>query len=362
MSGSLHDTQTARPRRAIANLVIAVLATCLSLAAAAQSTPPVTTPEPQPPRGLEGFNIPTLKLLENYSGLRTEMAWHARSREAELGPDLNGRTLAQNAEQYVLTPAAASEFDGLVAKARAQSAANDAEGLAATLHAATEIAANELARYDLIERWHSANQTIATHESALRAVAQKAPESERAAARARIDPLLDAARPVLAKLMALPRIQAPFRPTLLPEDLRTVFDDLVRAYNEERVRLVPFAQAMDEKNGIPRLSRERSVACGPPSPSPSTTDQPSLDTTTMSQPDFPAMARRQGFEGSVQLRAYISEIGCPERIEIYRSVGYLPLDESALRWAEGLRFHPLVKNGKPTATWYVFAVTFRLHD
>jgi protein TonB len=82
----------------------------------------------------------------------------------------------------------------------------------------------------------------------------------------------------------------------------------------------------------------------------------------MQMPEFPVDARRLGFEGTVQLRADVSATGCPERIEIYRSVGFESLDAEALRWAEGIRFHPALVHGKPHASSRVFAVTFKLTD
>jgi TonB family protein len=58
----------------------------------------------------------------------------------------------------------------------------------------------------------------------------------------------------------------------------------------------------------------------------------------------------------------IAETGCAKRVEIARSVGYPPLDAAALAWAEGLRFHPLLVDGKPTTSWHTFAVTFKLSE
>lgn len=314
--------------------------------------------------GTVNFQIKTLDELDRFIALHTEMAWNVRSMGAEgdipntLLEDCN---TAQNAERYVFTPQAEATLNSLRAKAGAQTAANDATGLSATLAAATEEARNNISRLAVIQMWQHTCNTVAAQESVLLAVAMKAPEAERAATRARIDPLLQPMRRVLSKVMQAPRVELKDGRAVVPE-MRGAYDALMAAYNDERMRLVPFAQETDARNGITPLGRDLQTPCAAPAPSPSSTDKPSLEASSVTQPDFPANARRYGFAGTVQLRAHVLATGCPGRVEIHRSVGYQPLDEVALRWAEGLRFHPVLKNGVPADAWHVFAVTFRLTD
>jgi TonB family protein len=345
-----------------AGIVAAVIA--LTPAGIVSATGPVPAAETAavPDTVPTKFEITTLEQFDQYIALRTNIAWGFRAQEMQYGPDVNGRTLAQNAEQYVFTPGAEAALTAQRAKAGAQAAAGDAAGLAATLQAAEEAANDSLMRLELIGRWHEGCVAIAAQETALRAVAEKSPEAERQATRARIDQRLVPIKGLLTSAMQSARLEWPLVPVSLMPEWRAAYTELFKAYNEERIRLVPFAQETDTKNGIAPLSRERSTPCAPPSPSPSTSDKAAIDQSSVTIPEYPTIARRMGFEGNVQIRAYVAATGCPERVEIARSVGYLPIDEVALRWAEGLRFHPATKNGKPTASWHLFSATFRLSD
>jgi TonB family protein len=331
-------------------------------AVAATAPAPVAETAAAPDTVPTKFEITTVEQFDQYLALRTNIAWGFREREMEYGPDINGRTLAQNADQYVFTPAAEAALTAQRAKAGAQAAAGDTAGLVATLRAAEESANDSLMRLELIGRWQESCVAIAAQETALRAVAEKSPEAERQGTRARIDKLLAPIKGQLPTAMQTARLEWPLVPVSLMPEWRAAYAELFKAYNEERIRLVPFAQEADAKNGIAPLGRARSTPCAPPLPSPSTSDKPAIDKSSVTIPEYPTIARRMGFEGNVEIRAHVAATGCPERVEIARSIGYLPIDEVALRWAEGLRFHPATKNGKPIASWHLFSATFRLTE
>lgn len=83
----------------------------------------------------------------------------------------------------------------------------------------------------------------------------------------------------------------------------------------------------------------------------------------LTQPNYPAAARRNGEQGRVELMLYILANGKVGEAHIDRSSGFQRLDESALREAlRSWRFIPQQENGVATASWQRFAITFRLEN
>ncbi len=72
------------------------------------------------------------------------------------------------------------------------------------------------------------------------------------------------------------------------------------------------------------------------------------------------IARRRGYEGTVQLRVYVLENGKTGRVEIEKSSNYKILDRSALDAVGKWRFIPGRKNGVPVASWVTVPIKFRL--
>jgi TonB family protein len=340
--------------------LLAVITVILLLARAlpAVGDPAVETPA-QAAQASPRFELASLEQFDMFVAGRKQMAWGMHEQSENFGPDIAGRTLAQNADEYIFTPQADAELLALRAKAGEQAAAGDQAGLATTLRAAEEFAYRMLILADLLGRWHSTSDAVSAQEAALRPVMEKSPEPERQATRARIDPLLLEMRRLLAEAVVVKRVDDFPKASV---GVRKTNDALFDAYNEERVRLVPFAEEWDRKHGNAPLSWKRSAPCEAREATPAPTSEPTIDQSSLTLPDFPVDARRGAFEGSVQIRAEVSATGCPERVEIHRSVGYTPLDIAALTWAQGIRFRPGMVDGKPKASTVVFATTFRLHD
>lgn len=301
--------------------------------------------------------ITTLAQLDKLLAARNDMAWKVR--EAEPGPeyDILGRPPTVLFEQYVYTAQAESALTALRAKAGQQSAAGNAAGLADTLRRTREVLELEHYRLAILYAHSMLSQGVAVHESALKTFLEKSPPDEQLRTRARIEQATDAAQRHMIELLEAPTIA----------DVQRGIDSapvspLAGVYNEERKRLAAFAQAWDISHGIAPMSRTRLLPCIAPDPLPSSTASPAVDQSSVTPPEFPVDARRAGIDGSVLIRAYVSERGCAERLEIAQSAGYTPLDVSALGWAEGVRFHPALVGGKPQAVWHTFAVTFRLSD
>jgi TonB family protein len=268
-----------------------------------------------------------------------------------------GRPLAAYADQYLFNAAAEARLAELRARAAAQAAGGATAALAGTLGQARSALELETYRLATLYAQKTLSSGIAEHEAALDAFLDKVPAAEQQQTRARLAPLLEQARRGVDALMQIPTL------TGLQQALeREPSSPLPQAFNEERMRLAPFAAAWDREHGVTPMSRTRSKPCSPPHSPPSPSGRPQVDPAVASQPEYPPEARRLGFEGKVHVRAEISAKGCAERMEIARSSGVESLDASALEWAEGLRFLPAQVNGMPQTTGYTFGVAFKLTE
>lgn len=77
-------------------------------------------------------------------------------------------------------------------------------------------------------------------------------------------------------------------------------------------------------------------------------------------PEYPRASRRLRETGRVVVRAYISEAGMPERVQVDKSSGFPLLDEAALAAVRKARFKPWLDNGQATAGWALVPLSFDL--
>lgn len=334
-------------------LIMLVSVVTLSVARLASGA---ASPPEAPSRGSIAFA--TVAEFDNALEGRKKVAWDVRDFSPGASPDAADRTLEDYAARYVFDSGREARLQDLRSRAAAQEAAGDEEGLRKTLHAASEALAADGYRLSMIATYYIVLRSIDVHESALRSVMSKSPEGESRKARERLD-LLPRPEPealvdrLNTEVSADDRQRNPYEPMAV-----VLFD----AYNEERQRLAEFAAEWDARHGTVPLSRDRPAPCTGPTPSPSSSEAPAIDRSTLSQPPFPPDAQRHFVDGTVFIRAEVSASGCPERVEIARTAGFDSLDAAALDWALGLRFHPGSKGGAAVAAPVVFAVTFRLTD
>ncbi len=79
-------------------------------------------------------------------------------------------------------------------------------------------------------------------------------------------------------------------------------------------------------------------------------------------PQYPILARRRGWQGTVQLTVRVLENGHVDNIAIEKSSGYPILDKAALNAVSRYRFVPGQKGGRPVAMRVRVPVHFRLQD
>ena len=90
--------------------------------------------------------------------------------------------------------------------------------------------------------------------------------------------------------------------------------------------------------------------------------EPSADADYLKNPPpgYPRISRRNGEQGTVIVRVFISTQGLPEKAEVRTSSGFARLDQAALEAVQRWRFVPGRRNGTPEAMWFNIPVRFVL--
>lgn len=77
-------------------------------------------------------------------------------------------------------------------------------------------------------------------------------------------------------------------------------------------------------------------------------------------PDYPPLALRRGWQGTVRLRVTLDSEGHPTQVGLAVSSGYPMLDESALDAVRRWRFSPATRLGKPVAATVEVPIVFKI--
>ncbi|MCF8056716.1 MAG: energy transducer TonB [Desulfocapsa sp.] len=78
------------------------------------------------------------------------------------------------------------------------------------------------------------------------------------------------------------------------------------------------------------------------------------------KPDYPLLARRRNWQGTVILSVTVSEQGSVNQITLYQSSGHELLDKTALKTVKTWHFIPGRKNDRPTVMEVLVPVHFKL--
>jgi protein TonB len=79
-------------------------------------------------------------------------------------------------------------------------------------------------------------------------------------------------------------------------------------------------------------------------------------------PDYPAVARRRGFEGTVILEALVNRDGRVTDLRLLQSSGHAVLDQAALSSVKGWVFDPARRGEEAVEMWVRIPIRFRLRD
>jgi protein TonB len=77
-------------------------------------------------------------------------------------------------------------------------------------------------------------------------------------------------------------------------------------------------------------------------------------------PQYPATARRRGYQGTVTLEVLVTESGTVQKIKIFESSGSPVLDNAAITAVTNWFFSPATRMGQPIAMWVMIPVQFIL--
>lgn len=77
-------------------------------------------------------------------------------------------------------------------------------------------------------------------------------------------------------------------------------------------------------------------------------------------PEYPAIARRRGYQGTVILEVFVKESGRVGNLRIAESSSHSLLDKAALKAVKRWKFQPGRRQGLPVAMWIRVPVDFRL--
>src|SRR2546430_718744 len=147
---------------------------CPAVHAATYSLPP-------PPR------FDTVPQLDEALDQLRKMSWALYS-DALAQPDSRGRTIAQDVNQWLLSPDHEERLAALRARAQSQSAAADSAALQATLgEAATRVQQERCFAAVLAGYWRY-RELLARHEARLQALKERLPQDQPAAPQRRVAP------------------------------------------------------------------------------------------------------------------------------------------------------------------------------
>jgi protein TonB len=85
-----------------------------------------------------------------------------------------------------------------------------------------------------------------------------------------------------------------------------------------------------------------------------------LKTATRVEPAYPAISRRMGEEGQVQLRVLVDESGKPKDVQVIKGSGFDRLDQAAKDAVRQWRFKAASDGSKNIMAWTQVAITFKL--
>lgn len=78
------------------------------------------------------------------------------------------------------------------------------------------------------------------------------------------------------------------------------------------------------------------------------------------KPSYPGLSKRNGEQGTVQLRVFVNADGSVGKLELKRSSGHPRLDQSAMSAVQAWRFVPARQGSQAVAAWVVVPIHFTL--
>lgn len=77
-------------------------------------------------------------------------------------------------------------------------------------------------------------------------------------------------------------------------------------------------------------------------------------------PGYPPLSRKQGEQGTVQLRVRVSAAGTALEVSLHKTSGFPRLDQRAIDTVRQWKFVPARQGGQPVDAWVIVPITFSL--
>uniref|UniRef100_UPI0010F781E6 energy transducer TonB n=1 Tax=Pseudomonas sp. 3PA37B6 TaxID=2502216 RepID=UPI0010F781E6 len=84
-------------------------------------------------------------------------------------------------------------------------------------------------------------------------------------------------------------------------------------------------------------------------------------TAASAAPEYPALAMRRGWEGTVLLRVHVLASGSPSEIQVQKSSGREALDQAAVKAVKRWSFVPAKRGDKAEDGWVSVPIDFKLN-
>jgi TonB family protein len=359
------------PSRALA---IAALLMVLTDSSLAQNAPPPVTPPTPPPATPATPPAPTAAAAPKPASLKIKLTsleeWDTQIdalvrlsyqvNGSQGGQDLGGHDLQYYWQQYVFAPATKEKLETLRETAQKQSVAKDTAGLQRTLDEASTILSGEHAKAYIVSLFLTAQDPVIYHQYQLGPWLARATDADRqgindrvTATYAQLSKELDEA----VKQHDIEKLGA------TAQSFNKHLAEPIAFFNTERARLVKTQAELPNPVAVSARTRGNEP-CPAPVPPAKGRDKPGLGPDFPSSEAFyPATAKTNDVEGSVTLRATISETGCIQRAEVVGTSGVAELDDGALKLAMAGRYVPGAGAGdKGTAGTMMFRVKFEQPD
>ena len=99
----------------------------------------------------------------------------------------------------------------------------------------------------------------------------------------------------------------------------------------------------------------------PPAPAPVTPASANAAYLKNPAPEYPSLAQRRGWEGTVLLRVHVLASGKPGEVQIQKSSGRQPLDDAALTAVKRWSFVPAKQGDVAQDGWVSVPIDFKIH-
>jgi TonB family protein len=332
---------------------------------------PLLPPSPNPQAPADAAAVPlaygnvSLSSVEDLDAQITHLSnliWTLHYASYPAGHDARGRTLQQDVDEYLLPPEDEARLKALRNSAAEENTRGDQPGLRKTLNEAQSLLVLQDFRASILYMYAGQLRAVEAHRAAWSAYAERVSAERRESSQQRIDAAATEYTGAVGRALQI-GAGGTERPQLLAAAVQSA-KNLLSTYNKERGELAAEFSEADREQGKLVPPYVRQGGCAQVAPRTSGRPVPVFGQSLRGPDDFyPAGPRRMGFEGLVLLKLSISDTGCLERVEVWKSSGVAELDKAAMQWAvEGGTYLPAEKDQKAVSSSINLPFRFALQE